>query len=109
GGDAARRAGGEGAASGAASGDPTVRARLDRLAEDVLAIAPGAPDLQDSARRLLQARDLLAKGDVDAAHAALQEAIAPLLSRAQRGYLVLAPVAPDAARLAGAAAAPGAP
>ena len=106
---AARHAVAETAAiAGAPSGAGT-RERLERLAEEVLAIEPGAADLQDSAKRLLRARDLAASGDAAGMRGTLQEAIAPLLARAQRGRVDVAPVARDAARLAGTAAGGGKP
>ena len=81
--------------------------RLTRLAERVLAIAPGAADLQRSSRQLLEARDASARGDIDTARSALQGAAAPLLLRAQRGRIDAPSVNRDAARLAGAAAVGG--
>jgi hypothetical protein len=102
-GDASRRAVADAAAIAGAPRAADAPARLQRLAEDVLAIAPGAADTQGSARRLLQARDLLAAGDVEKATAAMQDAVAPLLTRAQRGRLDVPPLARDAARIAGAA------
>jgi hypothetical protein len=104
---ASRRAVAEAAAVARAPRDPGSRARLEQLAEEVLAIEPGAADLRDSATRLLQARDLLADPDVTRIRGALQDAIAPLLARAQRGRVEVAPAARDAARLAGAAAGGG--
>jgi hypothetical protein len=103
-GDASRHAVAEAAAIAAAPLAAGVPARLEQLAEDVLAIAPGESASQVSARRVLEARDLIAAGDADKARAALQDAIAPLLSRAQRGRLDVPPLSRDAARLTGAAA-----
>jgi len=100
---AARRALAETAAIAGAPAGADVRARLQRLAEDVLAIEPGAADLQESAKRLLRARDLSGGGDAASVRSALQEAVGPLLTRAQRGRMDVAPIARDAARLAGAA------
>ena len=106
---ASRRAVAEVAAIASAPSAADARARLNRLAENVLTIAPGAADLQDSARRLLQARDLLANGESDNARRALQDAVGPLLARAQRGRVDVPSVGRDAARLAGAAAGPRGP
>jgi hypothetical protein len=103
-GDASRRAVAETAAIAAAPRAADVPARLEQLAEDVLAIAPGDAASQASARRLLEARDLIAAGDADRARAALQDAIAPLLARAQRGRLDVPSLSREAARLTGAAA-----
>lgn len=102
-GDASRRAVAAAAAIAGAPRAADAPARLERLAEDVLAIAPGAADTQGSARRLIEARDLLASGNVEKATAAMQAAVAPLLTRAQRGRLDVPPLARDAARIAGAA------
>ena len=99
---AARRAFAETAAIAGAPGGADLRARLERLAEEVLAIEPGAADLQASATRLLRARDL-AGGDAATLRNALQDAVPALLSRAQRGRVDVAPLAREAARLAGAA------
>jgi hypothetical protein len=79
-------------------------ARLARLAERVLAIEPGAADLQAAARDVQQARDALARGDHEAGRTALQAATAPLLARAQRGRVAAPAMPADALRLAGAAA-----
>jgi hypothetical protein len=100
---ASRRAVAETAAIADTLVSDNARARLEQLAEDVLAIAPGAADLQGSARRLMQARDLLAKGDAAQARSAMQDAIAPLLSRAQHGRMDVPTLTRDVARLAGAA------
>ena len=82
--------------------------RLERLAEQVLAAAATAPDLQPAARDVLSARDAVSAGEIDKARAALQSAAVPLVTRAQRGRIDGALVRRDAARLAGAAAiAPG--
>jgi hypothetical protein len=79
-------------------------ARLARLAERVLAIEPGAADLQAAARDVQQAREALARGDHEAGRTALQAALAPLLARAQRGRVAAPAMPADALRLAGAAA-----
>ena len=82
--------------------------RLQRLAEQVLAAAASAPDLQPAAREVLAARDALSGNEIDKARAALQRAAGPLVVRAQHGRIDGAMVPRDAARLAGAAAiAPG--
>jgi len=82
--------------------------RLERLAEQVLAAAATAPDLQPAARDVLSARDAASAGEIDKARAALRRAAVPLVARAQRGRIDGALVRRDAARLAGAAAiAPG--
>jgi hypothetical protein len=105
--DASRRAVAEAVAIAKAPGAADARERLARLAEAVLAIAPGRPDLQTSARRVLDARDFFASGDAAKGRAALDEAVAPLLARAQRGRVDAPPVPRDAARLAGALAGGG--
>lgn len=102
--EASRRALAEAAAIAAAPRAADARERLERLAEAVLAAAPAAADVQGAARRILDARDRFAAGDIEAGRAALQEAIAPLLVRAQRGRADVQPVPRDAARLAGALA-----
>ena len=102
-----RRAVAEAAAIAAAPRGADVPARLDQLAEDVLAVAPGEAATQASARRVIEARDLIAAGDVDKGRAALQDAVSPLLPRAQRGRLDVPPLSRDAARLAGATAGTG--
>ena len=82
--------------------------RLERLAEQVLAAAATAPDLQPAARDVLSAREAVSASEIDKARAALQRAAVPLVARAQRGRIDGALVRRDAARLAGAAAiAPG--
>jgi hypothetical protein len=103
----ARRALAEAAAIARDPGAADAGARLFRLAGEILAVAPGAADVQASARRVLDARDLLARGDAVKARAALQDAIGPLLPRSQRGRVDATPIARDAARLAGAAATGG--
>jgi hypothetical protein len=88
--------------------DPSVRAdtvsRLGRLAERVLAVDPGAADLQPAARDLLSARDAVSAGQIDRGRSALQRAAAPLVARAQRGRIDGGAIPRDPARLAGAAA-----
>jgi hypothetical protein len=78
--------------------------RLSRLAERLLAVAPGAPDLQPAARDVLAARDALTAGDIGRARAALQRAARPLVARAHRGRIDGRAEPRDRARLAGAAA-----
>jgi hypothetical protein len=77
---------------------------LARLAERVLAIAPGDSDLQNASRALVDAGVASARGDVTRGRAALESAATLLLKRAQRRRLDLSPVDADALRLAGAAA-----
>jgi hypothetical protein len=78
--------------------------RLSSLAERLLAMAAGAPDLQPAAREVLAAREAATTGQVSVARAALQRAAGPLVAQAQRGRIDGASLARDAARLAGAAA-----
>lgn len=87
------------------SRNPATAPRLTLLAEQVLAIVPGAADLQVSSRRLLEARDAFARGDDMRGRAALQQAAPALLQRAQRGRVNAVDADPDALRLAGAVAA----
>ena len=87
------------------SRNPATAPRLTLLAEQVLAIVPGAADLQVSSRHLLEARDAFARGDDMRGRAALQQAAPALLQRAQRGRVNAVDADPDALRLAGAAAA----
>ena len=88
----------------AGSGQPA--ALLDRVAERLLAAAN--PELQAAAREILAARSSLTSGRADQALATLKKAAAPLVKHAQRGRIDGASIAPDAARLAGAAAIAGA-
>jgi hypothetical protein len=84
--------------------DPSAGARLARLAERVLAVDPGAADLQQAARRLLDARDALSRGDAAVAGKAIADAAPPLVRRAARGRIDAPAADADALRLAGAAA-----
>ena len=79
-------------------------AQLSGLAERILAMAGGAPDLQPAAREVIAARDALSAGQDALARAALQRAAAPLVVRAQRGRIDSGGMRRDPARLAGAAA-----
>lgn len=81
-----------------------IHRRLTALAERVLAMAGRSADVEPAAREILAARDAMAKGQVDAARAALGKAAAPLVTRAQRGRIDAGTIGRDAARLAGAAA-----
>lgn len=93
----------------AAAGDPesaTVK-RLSRLAEEVIAVEPGAVDLQGSSRLLLEAGDAFAAGQREQGRAKLASAAAALLQRAQRGRVAAAAPTADVTRLAGAAALAG--
>jgi hypothetical protein len=81
--------------------------RLAPLAERVIAIEPGAADLQAASRNVFAARAALARGDVSAALTALRAAVPPLLQRAERGRLEGARADTDVLRLAGAAAVAG--
>ena len=78
--------------------------RLTGLAEGILAMAARSADLQPAARDILAAREALAKGQTEAARAALRKAAAPLVTRAQRGRIDAGTIGRDAARLSGAAA-----
>jgi hypothetical protein len=91
----------------AASLDAGASDRLGRLAERVIAIEPGAADVQQASRQLTGARAALARGDLARAREALRAAAPPLATRAQRGRLDAAPIDAETARLAGAAALQG--
>jgi hypothetical protein len=101
----ARRIDSPGVDRAADSGE--VARRLTALAERVLAMAGRSPDLQPAAREILAARDAMAKGQTDAARAALGKAAPPIVSRAQRGRIDAGAISRDAARMAGAAALAG--
>jgi hypothetical protein len=80
---------------------------LTRIAERVLAIEPGAAEVQTASRSIVAARDAFADGDVDRGRQAIAAAAGSLLPIAQRGRIDAPAVAGDAARVAGAAAPAG--
>jgi hypothetical protein len=74
---------------------------LGSLAERVLRIEPASPDLLQSSKQLLAAREAVLNGQAANARAAIEASAGAIVTRAQRGRLSATPTSIDLGRLAG--------